>query len=267
MNPTLDWLHAAEDHIRTVLDELRPKLLETQGKIEHKLKNDKTAVTEMDTLVEDRLRAALQEFDASIPFSGEESGADYTQKTLWLVDPIDGTEPFIRGLPFATNMITLIDNGEPVMGIINNFGLGEYFSAIKGQGASCNGHPIQVSSRPLNRSFVSIGRPDPKETGLADISDRVRRFMGGGALMNVGATGYVMSAIAGGNIEARISYKGSAKPWDFAPGCLLIAEAGGRVANIGSDAYDYRNVDLIAANAVVFDDLMRFVQNFPSGAA
>jgi myo-inositol-1(or 4)-monophosphatase len=265
MTPTIDFLNHAERLIRLTLDKLRPQLLETQGNIEHHLKGDKSSVTKMDVLVEDTLRDALYKLDPGIAFSGEESGIDYGQKTLWLVDPIDGTEPFIRGLPFATTMITLIHDGQPVMGIINNFMLGDYYLAIQGKGATCNGHPIHVSARPLDGAFISMATMalDDKDDGqkAAGLYSNLRKLLGrNGNLFNVGATGYTMAAIASGAIDGRIAYRSRGAAWDYAPGVLLISEAGGRVANIGSNGYDYRNTDIIASNPIVFDDLTRFIQ-------
>lgn len=255
MNPTLDFLRHAEKFIRMTLMELRPELLKAHGSIEHRLKEDKTVVTEMDELVEDRLRKALFEVDPAIAFSGEETGTDYEQKTFWLVDPIDGTDPFIRGLPFSTNMIALIDNGQPIMSVIYNFFLDEYFLAIKGQGSTCNGHPIRVSDRPLSRSIIISGSSFARG-GAIGANDRLRGKVS--ALAQVNASGYEMSAIAAGKFDGRIMWQPSGKPWDFAPGALLIQEAGGRVENIGAKGYDFLDTDLIAASPVIFDDLMKF---------
>jgi myo-inositol-1(or 4)-monophosphatase len=259
MTPTDDFLHQAEKVIRHTLDKLRPQLLEAQGNIEHKLKGDATVVTEMDLLVEHKLRDALAAFDQGIGFGGEETGADFDQETFWLADPIDGTAPFIRGLPFATNMIALMHKGEPIMSIINNIAMGEYFLAIKGQGATCNGHPIHVSNRPLNQAWVLLGSSveQPSTQGLNDLLatkvKAVRRF---------GGAGFEYSSIARGAMEARISYLGHGHEWDYAPGALMVQEAGGRVLNIGSDSYNYRNFNHIVANPVIFDELMQFMTSF-----
>lgn len=197
MSPTLDFLEAAKRQIRAYLEVLQPELLEVQGTIEHHLKSDNSAVTEMDTFVESELAKSLKELDATIPFGGEETGAGFGKPTFWLVDPIDGTEPFIRGLPFTTNMVSLIDGGEPVFGIIYDFNVGDFFVAIKGHGATCNGHGHE---------------------------------------------------------------------WDFAPGTLLVTEAGGRVANIGSDTYNFRKFNHVAATPAVFDKVMEFMTHVESNA-
>lgn len=257
MNPTLDWLHQAEKHIRQTLMQLRPQLLEAQCNIEHHLKDDKSAVTAMDLLVENTLREELAKIDNTIAFSGEETGVDYDQKTFWLVDPIDGTEPFIRGLPFATNMVALVDNGQPIMGIIYNFSLDEYFMATKGQGAFCNGHPIRVSQRPLDRSFVVLAGHFPDETGCVHnaLRQKVR------CMPRMNASGYEFTAIARGAIDGAILAGTRGKPWDFAPTTLMVQEAGGRVENINSPGtYNFRDTQLVAANPAIFDDLMRFAR-------
>lgn len=255
VNPTSNWLEAAEKHIRLCLDRLRPKLLETQGVIEHRLKDDESAVTEMDVLVENTLREQLAAFDSGIGFGGEETGVDYDQKTFWLVDPIDGTEAFIRGLPFATNMVALIDNGQPVLGIIYNFSLDEFFIARKGGGAFCNGHPIQVSGRELKRSAVVAAGWLPDDDGCQHniLRQKIR------IQPRMCSAGFELTAVARGALDGAVCINTRGKPWDFAPGTLIVQEAGGRVENILTPgAYDYRDKDLVAANPVIFDELVRY---------
>jgi fructose-1,6-bisphosphatase/inositol monophosphatase family enzyme len=263
MNPTLDFLQEANKIIRLTLDRVRPKLLEAQGNIGHTVKNDASVVTEMDTFVEDELKSALLGLDKGIGFGGEEGGVDYDQRSFWLVDPIDGTEPFIRGIPIATNMIALIDNNEPVLGIIYNFFLGDYYLAIKGHGATCNGHTIHVSDRPADRAWVTFSTKNEirGNYGFADKLDRqverVRRY---------GAGGFEYTLIANGGIEGRIMYNGHGHEWDFAPTTLLVQEAGGCVANIGSSTYNYRELNHVAANPKIFDQLMNFVNEVEKDA-
>jgi len=257
MTPTLDFLNAADKRIRKLLLELRPQLLAGHGAIEHKLKDDKTIVTAMDLMVEERLQGALAELDPSIGFGGEETGVNYDQKTFWLVDPIDGTEPFVRGLPFSTNMIALIDNGQPVMSIIYNFTLDEYYLAMKGRSSTRNGHKIQVSDRPLERSYIVSGGGFAR-AGLIGANDRLAAKTL--AVGRVNASGFELSAIAAGAYDGCIMWNAKSREWDHAPGCLLIQEAGGRVENIGKPGkWDYRNLNVLAANPIIFDELMEFI--------
>lgn len=253
MTPTQDFLDHAEKHIRLTLQELRPTLLKGFGSIEHHLKDDKSIVTEMDLMVEKRLRAAMAEIDPSIGFGGEETGIDLGQETFWLVDPIDGTESFTRGLPFSTNMICLIDNHQPILSVIYNFFTDEYYLAIKGRGATCNGHAIHVSNRPLARAYVVInGKVLMKSAFGSSLRPKVA------GLPKLHASGCENAYIAAGAIDATI-VGGGKGPWDYAPGMLLIQEAGGRVENWDSNTYDYRNMYFVAGNPVLFDDLKKLV--------
>ncbi len=263
MNPTLDFLQQAEQRIRFVLEEVRPQLLEAQGKIEHHLKEDASAVTEMDTYVESELRRVLHELDSGIGFGGEEGGVDYTQKTFWLADPIDGTEPFIRGIPIATNMIALIDNNEPVFSVIYNFELDDFYVAIKDHGATCNGHAIHVSKRPIDRAWVTYSTASGKP-GTYAFSDKLdERVL---SVRRYGAGGYECTMIANGGLDGRIVFNGHGHEWDFAPTNLLVQEAGGLVANVGSDSYDYRKLNHVSADPVIFDQLMQFANQLSEEA-
>jgi myo-inositol-1(or 4)-monophosphatase len=257
MSPTIDFLHEAERHLRICLEGLRPKLLESQGNIEHHLKDDKSVVTEMDTFVEEKLKEAMEKLDPSIGFGGEEGGVDFSQPTFWLADPIDGTDAFIRGLPFATSMIALIDNGQPVFSLIYNFTMGDFYIAIKGHGATVNGHPLHVSDRNIDHAWVMLKMTEDTPGALQVAEDlshkvnRIRRFAG---------AGFDYHSIASGSMDGLIQFHGHGHEWDFAPGVLLVQEAGGRVANLGSDMYNYRIFNHIAANPVIFDALMEFME-------
>jgi myo-inositol-1(or 4)-monophosphatase len=255
--PSPEFLAAANDRLRTTLLELRPELLELSGKIEHHIKDDKSAVTAMDFKVERRLHEVMRELDPAIGVAGEETGADYDQETFWLVDPIDGTEPFIRGLPFFTSMISLIHEGEPIMAIIYNHTLDDYYHAIKGQGATKNGHPIHVTDRSLKRSFVYCS-PSTDDPYLQGMTGRVRSLSA--SVPSYGAFGYTCTALANGSIDGAIVYLGRGKEWDFAPGALLVSEAGGRVENLFSDSYNYRNFEILYATPGIFDELKAFVE-------
>lgn len=256
MTPTKDFLEAADKYIRMTLRELRPELLRAHGMIEHELKDDKSVVTKMDLLLEQRLKKALFELDPTIGFSGEETGVDYDRPTFWLADPIDGTEAFIRGLPFATSMIALIDNGQPVMSVIYDFFQDEYYLAMKGRGATCNGHVIHVSNRSLDRSFVVLGGDLVRLGGPVGFREELRSKTSG--VPHLHASGIENAYIARGSFDGKITI-GRKGAWDFAPGAFLIQEAGGRVENLDTKSYDYRNLQFVAANPVIFDELKQFV--------
>jgi myo-inositol-1(or 4)-monophosphatase len=128
--------------IAPIIEEAGIKLRKGFGKTEAiAFKSDAhaSAVTELDRSTEQFLAERLHKLYPEIEFFGEESGGNDKASQFWLVDPIDGTGNFIRGLPFCTTMIALIQEGQPVFSVIYNFMTKEIYSAEKGKGATLNG--------------------------------------------------------------------------------------------------------------------------------
>lgn len=246
MKITHDYIEQAQTEIARVFQAVRPELLKAHGKIEHMFKKDKSVVTELDTMVEENLRLALSKFDSSLGFMGEELGTEGDSKNFWLIDPIDGTESFIRGLPSPRNVVCLIADDKPVMAIVYMFVTDELYVAIEGNGSTRNGKPIHVSDRPLDRAWIEfavpLNNPESRQKLL-----NVRELIHG---MTVHQT---FTTVAEGSIDGLISYKTNMGIWDVVPRALLIREAGGKIANVGSDHYDYKDTSLVATNPVIFE--------------
>ena len=147
----------AKDAVVAAFKALRPKLLESYGNVENSYKSDKTVVTELDLWAEQEIKTALRTFDPAIGFLGEEHGAEGNATLRWIIDPIDGTEQFIRGIPICSNMATLADGNDLLVTVIYNFVTDELYWAVKGGGAWLGDKRLSISKRPLERSFVDIG--------------------------------------------------------------------------------------------------------------
>jgi fructose-1,6-bisphosphatase/inositol monophosphatase family enzyme len=252
MQQTKEFFDQAQAVIMAVLDAAKPEILATSGNVAEEIKEDKTPVTALDKKLEEQLREALTKFDASIPIIGEEYGGDTENSSFWLVDPIDGTESFIRGLPFMRNMVTLIDNNEPVFALVNKPVTNDLFTAVKDKGAFKNGEKLQVSNRPLGRAWIelSVTLSAAHSTDmLLELKKKINGFRQYGDF----------SFVAEGKVDGILHYKPGGQAWDYAPRGLLLKEAGARVENIGTDSYDYRNFDFVAANPVIFDDVMQVI--------
>ena len=110
-------------------------------------KPDRSPVTEVDTLCETVIRDMLTKQFPRDGFLGEETGEGKgSSGRKWIVDPLDGTRPYIRGLPTFSVLIALEDGGELVAGCIHLPAMGELYVAQKGKGAFCNNSRIHVSS-------------------------------------------------------------------------------------------------------------------------
>ena len=208
-------------------------------------------VTKLDTDIERYLKTEFEKLDPSISFVGEEFGGDRNAKKKWLVDPIDGTAHFIRGTPFCTTMVALIEDEKVIFSAIYDFIQDVMYQAVLGEGAFQEDKPIHVSERSLREAYISY------ESNLGT-QDNLLKYLG--FRKQVGSiqllcSGFEFVQVALGKIEGRICVDPYGKDWDFAPGSLLVSEAGGIVTNIGSSTYDYRNVNLLATNKKVYEAL------------
>jgi myo-inositol-1(or 4)-monophosphatase len=240
---------------RQAVAEAGQELKQYYGNVEAISKGDGNSVggivTELDRSTEQFLAKELGKFSTDIGFRGEEFGVHSHADTTWLVDPIDGTAHFVRGIPFCTTMVALIENSEVVMSVIHDFVRDDTYWAIRGGGAFCNDKRISVSTRPLKQSLISfetkLEKPENYEKYL-----EVRKQAGIIATINCG---FEFAMIASGKLDGRIGLDPYGMDWDFAPGSLLVSEAGGVATNIGKETYDYQNHDFIIANAVAHHEL------------
>ncbi len=252
---TDDFLDRALAVIRGVLNDVRPQLLQAYGNVSTRYKSDNSEVTELDIHVEEELRRALKGFDDTIGFQGEETGAHGNTSTYWLADPIDGTMMFVRGLPFCTNMIALIDEGRPLLSVIYNFVLDEWYHAVAGRGAFLNGQRLRVNhtQQQLSGAVFAVEvdvRRNRNRDFFAALWDR------GATNMNLVCAGYEFALVAAGKIAGRITKDAWAAPHDLAPGVLLVEEAGGYVATPDRKPYTVEALDVIVCgNEPLFEQL------------
>lgn len=204
-------------------------------------------VTQADRQIEQYLASELKKID-SAEFVGEEYGGDRSVSRYWLCDPIDGTALFVRGLPFCTTMLALIEDGKVNFGAIYDFVRDEMYFATRGEGAFKDSEKIRVSERSIEAAFLGwethLDKPENNDTVL-----RLRKKAG---LVKYMCAGFEHALVASGKLEGRLCFDPWGYDWDYAPGTLLIEEAGGIVANLGKRTYDLQDKNFIAANPRVY---------------
>lgn len=162
---------------------------------------------------------------------GAESGANFDGK-FWVIDPLDGTLNFSRGIPTCCISIALVDGSggaeKPLVGAILDFNRDELFTAAAGQGAWLNGAPMHVSDvTDPAQGVISTGFPssaDYSTEGLLPLIRRVQQFK---KVRMIGAAAVSLAWVACGRIDAYA--EDNTMLWDVAAGVLLVAEAGGTV--------------------------------------
>ena len=141
------------------------------------LKSDDSPVTEVDVAAEKAISTVLRKALPQAVFFGEETGkSDDTDlaATLWLVDPIDGTKSFIRGMPFYSTQIALAVDQELVVGVSNAPAYGERLTSIRGEGVWLNGKSVKCRQevQRIEDAFLSSGNL----SSLAQDADAWQRY-------------------------------------------------------------------------------------------
>ncbi|GAB5449297.1 inositol monophosphatase family protein [Gymnodinialimonas sp.] len=179
-----------------------------------------------DRAVEDMIRAEITANFPDDAILGEEGGAVGGKSGLtWVIDPIDGTVPFLMGLPHWCVVITLIQGEETLIGVIDVPLAGEQFMARAGQGFTIDGQVFRMDAdRRIDQSLIAVGAsdrtaPEPAAAVLLGV------MRAGGMFYRNGSGANMLASVAAGRLGGYV--EGAMNPWDSLAGLLMIREAGG----------------------------------------
>jgi len=204
-------------------------------------KPDLTPVTDVDRAVEEALRRRLGVARPGQAVLGEEEGEDVCSSgsaQRWILDPIDGTKNYVRGVPVWATLIALQRDGRMVVGVVSAPALGRRWYAARGEGAWADGKPIRVSRvAAVEDAFISYDglerfdakRPDGSVTDgrLLRLARRCWRSRGLGDFWS-----HVL--VAEGAVD--IAAEPEVSLWDVAPIQVIVEEAGGRFTDLEGEA-------------------------------
>ncbi|UBM59405.1 inositol monophosphatase [Marinilongibacter aquaticus] len=231
------------------------------SKVEYKDVNN--VVSYVDKEAEKMIVASLSELLPSAGFITEEGTADTDDLDAlnWIIDPLDGTANFIHGVPNYSVSLALAKGKEVLLGVIYHIPADEMYTAIKGNGAFCNGAEIRVAaSKKLGESLLATGFPyykfDHMEDYLQILESLMQKTHG---LRRFGSAAIDLAYVAKGHFDGFYEY--NLNSWDMAAGVLLVQEAGGKVTDFkGADNFLFGG-DVVAGNAVhaeLLDEINRF---------
>lgn len=210
-------------------------------------------VTEYDKNIQEQLKNGLKNILPEAKFIGEEGSSDELSDDgfAFVVDPIDGTTNFIKDYHHSAVSVALLKGKEVVAGLIYNPYLDEVFSAIKGQGAFCNGKKITVSSHPIGNALVLFGSsPYDKKLFAKTIEILSEYFYQSLDIRRSGSAALDLCSVACG--RADVYFELQVSPWDFAAGKLIVEEAGGVVTSLeGAPLTFDGKTSIIAKNNVI----------------
>lgn len=201
------------------------------GSVRDKARNDH--VTEIDHAAENAIIETIRRAYPDHAILAEESGSSggRRREVEWIIDPIDGTANFMRGLPHFAISIACRVRGELAHGLIYDPVKDEMFTASRGEGAQMDGRRIRVSdAKHLDRALVATGFAYRKSGVIADHLDSFTRVLEtAGDVRRAGSAALDLAYVAKGRLDGY--WERGLSPWDIAAGLLLVREAGGIVTD------------------------------------
>jgi histidinol phosphatase-like enzyme (inositol monophosphatase family) len=217
-------------------------------------KADGSPVTAADREAEAAIRDVIARAFPTHTILGEETGETQgTDDVRWIVDPLDGTRTFVRGVPLYGTLIGVEVRGEPVVGVIHLPALGETVAAARGEGCTSNGRGCRVSA------------VDRLERGLLVVTDeRVARARSGAydrlvartEMQRTWADCYGYALVATGRAE--VALDPIMNVWDCAALLPIVEEAGGRFTD-WRGRRTIRGNEGVATNGLLHDEVLRLV--------
>lgn len=221
-------------------------------------------LTEADITVQhiaiERIHEAFPEDEVLAEELGVGHNAPVPKGRVWVIDPIDGTNNFVRGLfPTFGISIGFVDRGVCLAGGVAIPMMNHFYTAEKGQGARRNGEPIRVSSVTQvgqARADIDFGSQACRWQTVARGHELMCRV---GQVRGIGATVVGMCSVACGEMD--VFFHVNLSPWDYAAAQLIVTEAGGRVTDLRGgelSALD-GSKGILASNGHIHDELLKLI--------
>ncbi|MCX7302379.1 MAG: inositol monophosphatase [Rhodobacterales bacterium] len=194
------------------------------------LKGPQDFLTETDVAVENFIRAEICAAFPQDAILGEEGGGDPAPH-LWVIDPVDGTANFVRGVPHFCVCISFCENGVPLLGAIFHPVTGEFWFAQSGRGAQKNGAPLSVTAT-TDPNVACLEMGWSRRHSISGYLAAQGHILTAGANIRRGGSGALALAwVAEGRSDGYI--EASMDCWDCLAGMLIVKEAGGSVLPFG----------------------------------
>ncbi len=241
------------------------RALENIDQLEVKNKNPHDFVTEIDQASEAEIIAILTKAYPDHAIISEEAGtvgntdtAEYT----WIIDPLDGTTNFIRGIPHFAVSIACMKKDKIEHAVIYDPIKREEFTASRGSGVQLNGRRLRVKAQfDKDRALYGTGIPfgDAPEKRMDDFQIIQKKLaLGSAGIRRAGAASLDLAYVAAGRLDA--FWEANLQPWDMAAGILMILEAGGLVSDFHGGNQFLKSGNIVCGSPKGFKTVLQVVK-------
>jgi myo-inositol-1(or 4)-monophosphatase len=179
------------------------------------------------------------------------------RERVWIVDPLDGTKEFIKGIPEFVVAIALAEHGVPILGVTYNPIQDELFSCARGAGVTLNGQSVRVTDRAtLINATVLASRSETSRGEWKAYEGQIK-------IDPIGSVAYKLALVAAGRADATFTLTPKSE-WDVASGIALIVEAGGRVTELDGSTIRFNQASVkltgfVASNGLLHPEIERML--------
>lgn len=241
--------YAAGDMITTSFEQLN------RIEVQEKAPND--FVSNIDIAAEKMLIEQLTQAYPEHLIIGEESGETGNPQSAyrWVIDPIDGTTNFIKGLPHFAISIGIYKNDKPEAGLVYNPISDEMFSAARGQGATLNDRKIRATAVLPENAIIETGIPRQPELHSKTIATLKKVLVTFPDIRRNGSAALGLCYVASGRVDG--FYEFGLSEWDIAAGALIAQEAGAIVSDTDGGFNHLTTGNIVAAPPKVYKALIK----------
>jgi myo-inositol-1(or 4)-monophosphatase len=238
----------------------RPKNISYKGDVDIVTESDRRS----EAIIVGRLRAHFPQH-AIVAEEGSGQGAAGA-RYCWYVDPLDGTTNFAHGYPCFAVSIALLEDGEPIVGVVLNPVSRELFSAMRGEGAYLDHKRIHVSAiENVSKSLLATGFPTDQLKQSVNISYYWGFTLRSHGVRRDGSAALDLCSVACGRFDAFWEF--GLKSWDTAAGMLIVKEAGGMVTDLLGRPYHPGDPDILVSNGRIHNEMRQMAADISERAA
>lgn len=227
------------------------------------IKGKQNFVTDVDKGAEERIVKSLEALLPEAGFITEEGTSRKTGiRYTWVIDPLDGTTNFIHGTPPVAVSIALLENNEPLVGVVYEIFMDECFYTWKGGKAYLNKREITVSrTGKVNDALLATGFPYHNFDRIdAYMKSLIHFFTHCHGVRRLGSAATDLAYVACGRYDGFYEY--NLNPWDVAAGALIIQQAGGKTSDFKGSSDFLFSREIVASNNNMYTDFLAQVSRF-----